>query len=56
MVKLKGQIQEFVKRMQLSENIISTFNNIFWNIDWQDKDNVVRKIKELPKMAMKNKE
>lgn len=37
------------------ENIISTFNDIFGNIDWQDKDNVARQIKELPEMVMKNK-
>ncbi len=36
------------------ENIVSTFNDIFGNIDWQDKDNVARQIKELPKMVMKN--
>lgn len=36
------------------ENIISTFNDIFGNIDWQDKDNVARQIKELPEMVMKN--
>lgn len=36
------------------ENIISTFNDIFGNIKWQDKDNVVRQIKEIPKMVMKN--
>ena len=36
------------------ENIISTFNDIFGNIVWQDKDNVARQIKELPKMVMKN--
>lgn len=36
------------------ENIISTFNDIFGNIDWQDKDNVARQIKELPEMIMKN--
>lgn len=36
------------------ENIVSTFNDIFGNIDWQDKDNVTRQIKELPEMVMKN--
>ena len=36
------------------ENIISAFNDIFGNIDWQDKDNVARQIKELPEMVMKN--
>ncbi|MDW2933689.1 type I restriction endonuclease subunit R [Mesomycoplasma ovipneumoniae] len=36
------------------ENIVSTFNDIFGNIDWQDKDNVARQIRELPEMVMKN--
>lgn len=36
------------------ENIVSTFNDIFGNIEWQDKDNVARQIKELPAMVMKN--
>lgn len=30
------------------ENIISKFNNIFGNIEWKDRDNVARQIKELP--------
>lgn len=37
------------------ENIISKFNNIFGNIEWKDRDNVARQIKELPNMVMKNK-
>lgn len=36
------------------ENIVSTFNDIFGNIEWQDEDNVARQIKELPEMVMKN--
>lgn len=36
------------------ENIVSTFNDIFGNIEWQDKDNVARQIKGLPAMVMKN--
>ena len=36
------------------ENIVSTFNDVFGNIEWQDKDNVIRQIKELPEMVMKN--
>ncbi|WP_258032914.1 type I restriction endonuclease subunit R [Campylobacter concisus] len=36
------------------ENIVSTFNDIFGNINWQDKDNVARQIKELPEMVLKN--
>jgi hypothetical protein len=41
-------------KLDTLENIISTFNDIFGNIDWQDKDNVARQIKELPEMVMKN--
>lgn len=36
------------------ENIIKTFNDVFGNIEWKDKDNVARQIKELPDMVMKN--
>lgn len=36
------------------ENIVATFNDIFGDIEWQDKDNVARQIKELPAMVMKN--
>lgn len=36
------------------ENIVADFNDIFGNINWQDKDNVARQIKELPDMLMKN--
>lgn len=36
------------------ENIVSAFNDIFGDIEWQDKDNVARQIKELPEMVMKN--
>ncbi|MCR8967321.1 type I restriction endonuclease subunit R [Streptococcus zalophi] len=36
------------------ENIVSTFNDIFGNIEWEDKDNIARQIKELPDMVMKN--
>lgn len=36
------------------DNIVSTFNDDFGNIDWQDKDNVIRQIKELPEMVTKN--
>ena len=36
------------------EKIVSDFNDIFGNIEWEDKDNVARQIKELPRMVMKN--
>ena len=45
----KGQLE-----LDSLENIVATFNDIFGNIDWQDKDNVARQIKELPEMVMKN--
>ena len=37
------------------ENIVSAFNDIFGNIEWEDKDNVARQILALPEMVMKNK-
>lgn len=40
--------------MDSLENIVSNFNDIFGNIEWQDKDNVARQIKELPEMLMRN--
>lgn len=41
-------------KMDSLENIVSNFNDIFWSIDWKDKDNAARQIKELPEMVMKN--
>ncbi|KRN88705.1 type i site-specific deoxyribonuclease [Ligilactobacillus ceti DSM 22408] len=40
--------------MDLLEKIVANFNDIFGNIEWQDKDNVERQIRELPNMVMKN--
>ena len=45
----KGQLE-----LDSLENIIATFNDVFGNIEWKDKDNVARQIKELPDMVMKN--
>ena len=45
----KGQLE-----LDSLENIVATFNDIFGNIDWHDKDNVARQINELPEMVMKN--
>lgn len=36
------------------ENIIETFNDIFGNIAWNDKDNVIRQIKSLPEIVMRD--
>ena len=36
------------------ENIIETFNDIFGNIAWNDKDNVIRQIKTLPEIVMRD--
>lgn len=36
------------------EVIIANFNDIFGNINWQDKDNIARQIKALPGMILKN--
>ncbi|MHA0304627.1 type I restriction endonuclease subunit R [Mesomycoplasma ovipneumoniae] len=41
-------------KLDTLDNIVSTFNDNFGNIDWQDEDNVIRQIKELPEMVMKN--
>ena len=36
------------------ENIIVIFNDIFGNISWNDKDNVIRQIKSLPEIVMRD--
>lgn len=40
--------------MESLDIIIANFNDIFGNIDWNDKDNVARQIKELPDMVAKD--
>lgn len=40
--------------MELLDIIIANFNDIFGDIDWNDKDNVARQIKELPEMVAKD--
>ena len=40
--------------MESLDVIIANFNDIFGNIDWNDKDNVARQIKELPEMVAKD--
>lgn len=39
----KGEIE-----IDTLDNIVNSFNDVFGNIEWQNKDNVVRQIKELP--------
>ena len=40
--------------MELLDIIIANFNDIFGNIEWNDKDNVARQIKALPDMVVKD--
>ncbi len=40
--------------MDSLEKIVANFNDIFGNINWQDKDNVARQIKALPDMVLRN--
>lgn len=40
--------------MESLDIIIANFNDIFGNIDWNDKDSVARQIKELPDMVAKD--
>lgn len=35
------------------DNIVNSFNDVFGNIEWQNKDNVVRQIKELPNILFR---
>lgn len=49
-----GTARPFEPDMQSLDIIIANFNDIFGNIDWNDKDNVARQIKELPDMVAKD--
>lgn len=40
--------------MELLDIIIANFNDIFGNIEWNDKDNVARQIKALPDRIAKD--
>ena len=42
--------------MDLLSAILSNFNEIFGNIDWEDPDNVKRQIREIPAMVSRNEE
>lgn len=44
----------FEPDMESLDIIIANFNDIFGNIDWNDKDNVARQIKQLPCMVAKD--
>ena len=49
-----GTARPFEPEMESLDIIIANFNDIFGNIDWNDKDNVARQIKELPDMVVKD--
>ncbi|MDL2274131.1 hypothetical protein LJC34_06290 [Oscillospiraceae bacterium OttesenSCG-928-G22] len=40
--------------IDLLTNILSTFNDLFGNIEWSDADNVRRQISEIPAMVAKD--
>ena len=40
--------------LDLLSSILTTFNDLFGNIDWKDADNVVRQIAEIPAMVSKD--
>ena len=52
--KQPGTAIPFEPEMESLDVIIANFNDIFGNIDWNDKDNVARQIKELPEMVAKD--
>lgn len=52
--KQPGTARPFEPEMESLDVIIANFNDIFGNIDWNDKDNVARQIKELPEMVAKD--
>lgn len=49
-----GTANPFEPKMESLDVIIANFNDIFGNIDWNDKDNVARQIKEIPEMVAKD--
>jgi type I restriction enzyme R subunit len=49
-VATKGEIE-----INPLDEIIKNFNDIFGDIDWEDKDNVARQIRELPNIVAKDK-
>lgn len=49
-----GTARPFEPDMESLDIIVANFNDIFGNIDWNDKDNVARQIKELPGMVSKD--
>lgn len=49
-----GIARPFEPEAEPLDVIIANFNDIFGNIDWQDKDNVARQIREIPNMVAKD--
>lgn len=49
-----GTARPFEPDIESLDTIIANFNDIFGNIDWNNKDNVARQIKELPGMVAKD--
>lgn len=41
-------------KLDLLSSILTTFNDLFGNIDWKDADNVRRQIAEIPAMVSKD--
>jgi type I restriction enzyme R subunit len=40
--------------LDLLSSILNTFNDLFGNIDWKDKDNIKRQLRQLPSMVSKD--
>ena len=49
-----GTARPFEPKMESLDIIIANLNDIFGNIDWNDKDNETRQIKELSDMVAKD--
>lgn len=49
-----GAGRGFESEMESLDTIIANFNDIFGDIAWNDKDNVVRQIQEIPNMVAKD--
>lgn len=52
--KQAGVARPFEPEQAPLDVIIANFNDIFGNINWEDKDNVARQIKEIPGMVAKD--
>lgn len=49
-----GKSRKIEVELDFLENIVKSFNDIFGNIEWSNKDNVIRQISELPDMIMED--